>query len=234
MDKKFSLDGLLPGLTFDTDEKTWKDQRQQMKEMLKDTKNEMLNSVKGMDDVQKFIFDVAEKSTEHSPLPPKDAMDIPEAHLESLYSLAHSLYESGKYDESANMFRLLIMIDHFEYKYIFGLAASMQMQEEYFKAATTYIMAATIDTTTPLPHYHASECYLKLHDPGSACISLGLAIDAAGKQKQYETLKERCMITKERLMKFLKKKMKQKKLDRLKKSGAKKRKKIKKKVEKHV
>lgn len=225
MKKKFSTKGIIPGLSFDLDHSDF-DYNKHLKKLIKESKVNTPKNTNSMEDIQKLIYDIADKTTKDSPITPKDALDIPEKQLEGLYALAHNLYESGKYDEAANMFRLLVMVNHFEFKYLFGLAASLQLLKEYFQAATTYMIAATLDTSSPLPHYHAAECYLKLHDPGSACISLGLAIDSASNQEKYALLKERCQLTKERLTKFIKKKIHKKKLEKLKKK-----KKIKKKVE---
>lgn len=218
--KKYDLKGLLPGIVLDEmSDSEWKEHKKDLKEAMKSDSSENI----GMKEIHDFIFEV-DKHTKKTGLPAKDSLDIPPEHLESIYSLAHNLYENGKYDEAANLFRLLIMIDHFEYKYHFGLAACMQMLEDYLKACTAYMMAASIDIKTPLPHYHAAECFLKMQEPGSACISLDLAIEAAGNQKEFSILKERCLLTREKLIKYLRKRLKDKKLNRLKKGKGKKKK----------
>jgi type III secretion system low calcium response chaperone LcrH/SycD len=218
-EKKF--DGILPGMPSNMRASQDKSQRKKMKELLKDTNHSIKEEITSMDDVEKFISQVVNEIGEQYPLSPNEALDIPPEQLDGLYALAHSLYSHGKYDESGNLFRLLVMIEPFEYKYTFALAACLQMETKYLDSATTYLMAASIDTSTPMPHYHAAECYLKLHDPGSACISLGLAIDAAGSQEQYVILKERCQLTRDRLTKLIKKKIKEKKMKRVKKTSEK-------------
>lgn len=218
--KKYDLKGLLPGIVLEEmNDEEWKQHKVDMRAAMKEGGVENIS----MQEIHNFIFQVHEQSKK-SALPPKDALNLPQEHLESIYGLAHNLYESGKYDEAANLFRMLIMIDHFDYRYHFGLAACMQMLEDYLKACTAYMMAATIDVKTPLPHYHSAECFIKMEEPGSACISLDLAITAAGDQKEFAILKERCILAREKLVAFLRQRAKERKLKRLKKQKGKKKK----------
>lgn len=216
-EKKF--DGVLPGMPASITPKQDQDHRKQMKKLLKETRESDENEINSMGDIENLIGTVVKEIGEQLPVASSEPIDIPQAQIDGLYGLAHSLYGSGKYEESCNLFRLLVMIEPFEYKYTFGLAASLQMEKKFLDSATAYLMAASTDTTNPMPHYHAAECYLNLHDPGSACISLGLAIDTAGTQEKYISLKERCQLTRDRLTKVIKKKIKEKKMKRMKKTG---------------
>lgn len=157
------------------------------------------------DDIQKFVFGVLEEVSKDSAIPIKDVYSIPDENLEGLYSAARNLYENARYDEAKELFRLLVMIDQYEKKYVFALAATLQMQHEYFQAATTYTIAATLVSRNPTPHFHAAECYLALNEPASACVSLGLCIRAAGKQPEFQELKERCSLARERLLEHINK-----------------------------
>lgn len=213
MVRKYTVKGLLPGITFDIEHPD--DIQKRMKKFAKEAKKGKHDKPASMEDIRDLIFEVKEGEEFE---PPKASITIPETHAEALYSIAYSLYESGQYKKAADMFRLLVMMNTFEYKYVFGLAASLQKAEEYFFSATAYMMAATLDTSCPLPHFHSSECYMKMNDPASACIALSLAIDASGKQEKYAVLKERCILAKNKLSKMVKKMIKEEKLKKLKKA----------------
>jgi type III secretion system low calcium response chaperone LcrH/SycD len=210
------FEGLLPGMPASMSSKQDVDHRKQMKKLLKESSQDEENDINSFGDVEKLIGSVVREIGHTLPVMSSEPIDIPQEQIDGLYALAHSLYSSGKYDDSCNLFRLLVMIDPFEYKYTFGLAACLQMEKKYLDSATAYLMAASIETTNPMPHYHAAECYLNMRDPGSACISLGLAIDTAATQEKYLSLKERCQLTRDRLKKVIRKKIKEKKMKKLK------------------
>lgn len=125
----------------------------------------------------------------------KDIMGITDESVESIYGQAYLLYNTGKYKDAAELFRLLIMLNSTEPKYVMGLAACMHMMKEYEGASATYTLVSIIDATTPIPHFHASDCYIQLGDKASAIIALEMAVQKAGDKPEFATLKERALIT---------------------------------------
>ena len=97
-----------------------------------------------------------------------------------------------------------MLMDYMTPKYILGLAASMHRLKDYKSAANIYLLCATMDTTNPLPHYHAADCYMQLNVPAMAMFSLGLAIKSAGDQPQYAVVKERATLMHKALEKKVK------------------------------
>jgi type III secretion system low calcium response chaperone LcrH/SycD len=173
-----------------------------------------MRSISGM---TSLVFDIIENINKESSLTPKEALKIPHDKLEGLYGLGFSLYENGKYDDAINIFRLLMMIDKFDYRFAFGLAACFQLAEKPLEAATTYMIASTLDPKNPMPHFHSSECYTSLKEPTSICISLGLCIKTIGDRKEYEALKLRCELLKDKITKKIKSTSKKNKLKKTKK-----------------
>lgn len=114
---------------------------------------------------------------------------------EAIYGQAYLLYNTGRYKEAAEVFRVLITINSTEPKYMVGLAACFHMMKEYDAAISTYMICSFLDPKNPLPHFHLSDCYLQLKDPISAKTALKAAIEYAGDNPQYKTLKERSEIT---------------------------------------
>jgi type III secretion system low calcium response chaperone LcrH/SycD len=131
----------------------------------------------------------------------RDALGLTDAMIEGIYGQAYRLYNTGKYTDANQLFRLLIMINPTESKYVMGLAACFHMQKQYKSAADTYAIVNVIDPNNPIPFYHASDCYLQMGDPVSALIALEMAVKRAGERPEYKTLKDRAIMTMEGLKK---------------------------------
>lgn len=137
---------------------------------------------------------------------PKDALGLTDAMVEGIYGQAYRLYNTGKYKEATQIFRLLLMINSTEPKYAMGLAACFHMMKDYKSAASTYSIIGIIDPENPISFYHASDCYAQMGDPVSALVSLEMAIKRAGDKPQFHTLKDRAVLTAESLKKEIAKK----------------------------
>lgn len=135
---------------------------------------------------------------------PRNALGLSDAMVEGLYSQAYRLYNTGKYKDASQLFRLLIMMDSTEAKFSMGLAACFHMMKEYENAVSTYALCGIIDPESPVPHYHASDCYIQMKDPISAIISLEMAIKRAGDHPEFQSLKDRALMSIESLKKEVK------------------------------
>lgn len=140
---------------------------------------------------------------------PKDALGLSDQMVEGIYGQAYRLYNSGKYSEAVQLFRLLIMLNATEAKYTLGLAASFHMLKDFRHAVETYTLCSILDVESPVPHYHASDCFIQMNDLHSAIISLEIAIKRAENKSQYQTLKDRSLLTLESLKKELVQRQKQ-------------------------
>jgi type III secretion system low calcium response chaperone LcrH/SycD len=76
-----------------------------------------------------------------------------------------------------------------------GLAACFHMLKEYKSAAEIYAICGMIDPESPIPYFHASDCYLQMHNSVAAIVTLEMAIKRAGDKPQYATLKDRAALT---------------------------------------
>ena len=132
---------------------------------------------------------------------PKRIMGLSDAMVEGLYSQAYRLYSTGKYKDASQLFRLLIMMDSTEAKFAMGLAACFHMMKEYSNALNMYALCGIIDPESPIPHYHASDCYIQMKDNVSAIISLEMAIKRAGEKPEFQALKDRALMSIESLRK---------------------------------
>jgi type III secretion system low calcium response chaperone LcrH/SycD len=134
---------------------------------------------------------------------PKDAMGVSASYLENVYAQAYRLYNTGKYGEGVHLFRILIMLNPMEPKYLLGLAACFHMLKDYDNAIQTYTMCSALDPTTPIPHYHTSDCFIQQKDYVSAMISLELAIERSGDKQEFNKIKERSLMSLQSLKKQL-------------------------------
>jgi len=128
-------------------------------------------------------------------LMPKEVLGLNDSMIEGIYGQAYRLYNTGKYREAGQLFRLLVMLSSSEAKYAMGLAACLHMIKDYRAAIDAYMICSVIDAASPIPHYHASDCYLQMKDRLSALISLELTVRACGDKPEYKTLKDRAQMT---------------------------------------
>lgn len=125
----------------------------------------------------------------------KDLLGLNDQVIEGIYGQAFRLYNTGKYKEASQLFRLLVMLDGTGPKYAMGLAACFHMLKEYSAAAELYTVCGLLDPQSPIPHYHASDCYIELGDKPSAIIALEMAIKRAKDRQEFSQLKDRALMT---------------------------------------
>lgn len=135
---------------------------------------------------------------------PKDLLKIDDAKIESIYAQAYRYYNTGKFKDASDLFRYLMMLNPSEAKYTLGLAACFHMLKNYNAAVQVYLLCSILDDNSPIPGFHASDCYLQMNDKVSALVSLKMAIKKAGNRPEYQILKDRALLTVETLKKELK------------------------------
>lgn len=166
-------------------------------------KNQMKKEIDGLASqsggkIEKGLEDALGKMLKEG-MAPKDAFGVSSSALESVYAQAYRLYNTGKFVEAIHLFRILILMNTTEPKYTLGLAACFHMLKEYKNAIQAYTMCNVIDPTSPIPHYHASDCFIQMKDFLSAMISLQMAVDKAEGKAEYAKIKERALLTLESL-----------------------------------
>jgi len=92
--------------------------------------------------------------------------------LEAVYSLAFGYYQTGKYEDAHKLFQFLVLFDHMNAKYWFGLGAAQQALKDYKSAAVSYGYCSFLKLDNPKPQFHAAECFLALGDKKSAASAL--------------------------------------------------------------
>ncbi len=139
---------------------------------------------------------------------PKDILNLSEREVEGFYAQAYNLYQTGRYKDAIQIFRLLIMLNAYEAKYALGLAACLHMMKEYKSAVESYTLCCILDSENPIPYYHMSDCFLEMKDPYSAIVALDMAVKRAGNKPEFQMLKDRSKMTMSSLQKEIKEKAK--------------------------
>jgi len=146
------------------------------------------------------INDIIDKIANKGMLP-KDAIGLDSEVVEGIYAQAYRLYNTGKYADATYLFRLLVMLNATENKYILGLAASLHMLKDYKSAIEAYTLCSIMDPENPLPQYHCSDCFIQMKDYLSAMLCLEMTIKRAGDKAEFAQIKERAALNLESLKK---------------------------------
>lgn len=121
----------------------------------------------------------------------KDLRGLTDKDMEAIYSVGHSLYNNGKYEEAHDVFKFLSFYDHLEKRWWMGLGATRQMLKKYEDAVMAYSYTAMLDVEDPRPHLHAAECLLALKRYEDADSALSAAVHWAGEKPEHAELKQR-------------------------------------------
>lgn len=149
---------------------------------------------------KKMIEEGAEKIWKQG-MSPKEAIGVSSSYLEGIYSQAYRLYNTGKYTEAIHLFRILIMFNPMEPKYMLGLAACFHMLKDYTTAIENYTIASVLDPGNPIPHYHSSDCCIQTEEYLSAMLYLELTIERCKDKQEFAKMKERAQLSLESLKK---------------------------------
>ena len=102
----------------------------------------------------------------------KQLKGVSNSELEAVYSLAFGYYRTGKYDEASKLFQFLVLFDHLNAKFWFGIGAVQQAMKDYQGAVASYGYCSFLNLENPKPQLHAAECFLALGDKRNAASSL--------------------------------------------------------------
>lgn len=139
---------------------------------------------------------------------PKDIFDITDRQMEGLYTQAYNFYQSGRYQDAMQIFRMLTTLNANESKYILGLAACMHMMKDFKSAIDNYTVCCLLDPESPVPFYHMADCFLETKDELSALMALDMAIKKAGNKPEFQILKDRASMAHKNLQNEIKEQIK--------------------------
>ena len=112
-----------------------------------------------------------------------------------LYAQAYQLYNMGKYHDAQALFTSLITLNVTEPKYMLGFAACLHMQKNYDEAAKRYMACSALDPVSPIPYFHAYDCFMEMGDVSSAMVALSMTIKRCGEKSEYEEIKNKATVS---------------------------------------
>lgn len=123
-----------------------------------------------------------------------DRAKLSDEEMEQFYAYGFAQYNSGNWNEAADVFRVLCTRRPLESRFWFGLGATLQEAKSYTDSLHAWAMAALLREEDPFPHFHAAECYFSIENKEEASKALNEAEIRMGKQhplrKRIELLKE--------------------------------------------
>lgn len=144
--------------------------------------------------IEKGVKEITDKMIAEGKTP-AEAMEVDPEFMESLYSQAYQLYQTGKYLDAGQQFRTLLLLDALEPKYAMGLAACFHLLKDYSHAIESYTYCGVIEPENPFPYYYSSDCFLELQDKVSAIVCLEMVIKIAGDKPEHAQIKERAKMS---------------------------------------
>lgn len=106
--------------------------------------------------------------------------------INELYTRGYFFYESGKYTEATDFFKVLTQMKAENPLYWNGLGACLQMQKKYHEALLAYSTAAILDSTNPITFFHAANCCFSLNHIAEGIKAIEAAEDIARKNPEYK------------------------------------------------
>ena len=110
--------------------------------------------------------------------------------IEAMYNVAYSLYQSRDFEKARQIFHTLVMLNHYEFRFYFGLASTYQMLKEYNKAVQIYGIAHMFKGDDPSVPFHSAYCHSKLGNFDAARSGYSYAANLAEGKPQFASLKD--------------------------------------------
>jgi type III secretion system low calcium response chaperone LcrH/SycD len=111
--------------------------------------------------------------------------------LELLYSIAHQFYTAGNYQRASQFFQNLMLLNHWDVRYTFGLAACLQAQKYYEEALNVYSALYFMDAKNPDIFLNAGICRLALGNKEEAEDAFTMAREMARDKAEHKDTFER-------------------------------------------
>jgi type III secretion system low calcium response chaperone LcrH/SycD len=122
----------------------------------------------------------------------KELKGLTDAHLEAIYSVAYTHYQSDQFSDAIAVFSWLCLLDPFQSKYWMGLAAAQQMNKAYEQAIDAYGFASlTGDPNNPLNYLRIGECCLELGEREAALNAFSDAERLSAERPEAADIHER-------------------------------------------
>ena len=98
----------------------------------------------------------------------RDVLQIPEKHLEMLYTIAYNFYQDNKIEQASKIFTMLCTYDPVEVKYWEGLGATLKLLKKHNEAICVYHILTQIHAIKISYYLDLAECFIKINQSETA------------------------------------------------------------------
>lgn len=120
----------------------------------------------------------------------RDIMGISRQKMEERYAYGYHLFEQEEYDEAAQLFTHLAMLDPKGAHYWEAAATAHIRNGDLDLAITMLAVSSLIEPNNPRPYLYSGHCLAKLGEIEDAKESFELAIEAAKKDYLYRSIED--------------------------------------------
>lgn len=125
---------------------------------------------------------------------------ISDATIESLYQAAKYLYDTEHYEEAANAFAVMTVLNGKRYTFWLALGNAEYVCRRYEPALLAYAMATLLNPLELTCHLQSCRCYEALQQTDNAINALELALLAIGDDRAQFAMKEKIIQHKRSLL----------------------------------
>ena len=130
----------------------------------------------------------------------QEILGISDDEIDHYYKASQLFFEKEKYEDAANTYHFLVVLNPFIKEYWLGLAMSSQMCGDYEGALDAYKLIGFNEIESPIAYFFLSQCLFALHDRENAIIALDLAVEVAADNSEFADLKLKAIQTKNMLL----------------------------------
>ncbi len=109
---------------------------------------------------------------------------------EAVYSVGHQFYRQARYEDALRVFAWLVMRNNLERRFIYALAACLQMLGRHESAIQHYLNASLLNPDDPLAVFHACECLIALGRVAQAREGLVLVLELS-RTPEHESIRKK-------------------------------------------
>lgn len=128
-------------------------------------------------------------------LQPKDALAISDQTIEAIYAHAYRFYQSAKYKDAGQIFRLLQTLNSADWRFYMGMGACLHRLGKYETASFMYQTAGDMAPNNPMPFYYCSDCRMKMGHFRKAVQLLKEVVKRCLGKKEYVAIRDRSLMT---------------------------------------
>ncbi|MBA3816320.1 MAG: SycD/LcrH family type III secretion system chaperone [Parachlamydiaceae bacterium] len=122
---------------------------------------------------------------------PMQAMNISEEEISVIYSYAYQLFNTGKYAEACELFKMLYVLNPGQEGFATSLGACYHKMEDYETASLMYLIDAQLNPFDPVSAFYCYDCFMHMNNPEGAYIMLDVVVKRADGQPQFEKIQDK-------------------------------------------